>query len=273
MALHASSGKPGLSRSALPTQIRHNRPRPMDLETELTGSTCFQRLTHVASCDSTQALAERDPFGGCAVFWSDHQSAGRGREGREWLDSPAEDLAVTFQITGLALQSPTHLAAAIPIAAIESINSIVPETRIKWPNDLLLHGRKLCGILIDSHGHPNDTHLVGIGMNINRSAFPPELVEQSTSLALITGREFDRAERVLCLAQAIDRVITQIAENDLESLASAFAAYLKLSGQRVQATTGDRTIHGVLTALNLDRIVLDDHEEIPLAHLRSLAPD
>ncbi len=245
----------------------------MDLETELSDSTCFQRLTHVASCDSTQALAERDAFGGCAVFWSDHQSAGRGREGREWLDSPAEDLAVTFQITGLRLRNPTHLAAAIPIAAIESIHTIVPETRIKWPNDLLLHGRKLCGILIDSHGQPPDTHLVGIGMNINRSAFPPELVEQSTSLALATGREFDRAERVLCLAQAIDRIITQIADDDLDSLAATFATHLKLSGQPVRATTGDRSVHGILSDLNLDRIVIDGHHEIPLAHLRSLAPD
>lgn len=243
----------------------------MLLETELMRTTRFRRLVHVASCDSTQALAERDVHGGWAVFWTDHQSAGRGREGRSWHDSPSEDIAVTFQITDLNLHTPTHLAAAVPVAAIESIASIVPEIRIKWPNDLLLHGRKLCGVLIDSQGQPPNRHLIGIGMNINRSSFPRELVEQSTSLALATGREFDRSERLLHLAQAIDRIITQITTGDLAQLATAFAAHLGLSGKLVRATTNNRTVEGILTTLNLDRIVINDREEIALAHLKSLS--
>jgi len=243
----------------------------MSLETELLQTTRFQRLIHVASCDSTQALAEQSESEGWSVFWSDHQSAGRGREGRAWHDSPAEDIAVTFHVPDLELHSPTHLAAAIPVAAIESIASIVPETRIKWPNDLLLHGRKLCGVLIDSHVKTQNTYSIGIGMNINRSSFPGELTEQSTSLALATGREFDRAERVLHLAQAIDKVIAQITAGDLGPLAATFAARLGLSGQRVQAVAGDRTVTGILTALDLDRVVIDDREEISLAHLRGLS--
>lgn len=243
----------------------------MSLETELLQTTRFQRLIHVVSCDSTQALAEQSEFDGWSVFWSDHQSAGRGREGRAWLDSPAEDIAVTFHITDLELRNPTHLAAAIPVAAIESIASIVPETRIKWPNDLLLHGRKLCGVLIDSHVKSRNTYSIGIGMNINRSSFPRELTEQCTSLALATGREFDRSERVLRLAQAIDRAVSQIGSGDLGPLAATFATHLGLAGQRVRAISGDRTVSGILTALDLDRIVIDDTEEVSLAHLRSLS--
>ncbi len=244
----------------------------MDIETELRQTTRFGRLIKVVSCNSTQAMAEADGGDDCAVYWSDHQTAGRGREGRVWHDSPAEDIAVTFRITGLALPSPTHLAAAIPVAAIESIAAIVPQTRIKWPNDLYLHGRKLCGVLVDSHGQPPSRHLVGVGMNINRSAFPSELVEQSTSLALATGREFDRAERLLRLAQAIDLVVTQIARSDIGALARAFERHLGLSGRAVEAVLADRTVRGTLTALDLDHIVLDDNPtaKIPLAHLHQL---
>ena len=108
-------------------------------------------------------------------------------------------------------------------------------------------------------------------MNINRSSFPDELTEQSTSLALATGREFDRAERVLRLAQAIDKVIAQITAGDLVALAATFAARLGLSGQRVQAVAGDRTVTGILTALDLDRVVIDEREEISLAHLHGLS--
>lgn len=249
----------------------------MDIETELRQTTRFQRLVKLVSCDSTQAMAEADVGDDCAVFWADHQTAGRGREGRAWHDSPAEDIAVTFRITGLELPNPTHLAAAIPVAAIESIASIVPQTRIKWPNDLLLRGRKLCGVLIDSHGQPPHRHLIGVGMNINRSSFPSELVERSTSLALATGREFDRAERVLRLAQAIDRVATQLVDGELDQLARAFEHHLGLSGQPVEAVLAGRTIHGTLTALGLDHIVLDhvvldqrQTAKIPLAHLHQL---
>ena len=244
----------------------------MSLESDLQRTTRFQRLTHTASCSSTQALAEADPSPESSVFWSDHQSAGRGRDGRSWLDSPAEDIAVTFRVAGLKLHSPTHLAAAVPVAAIESIAAIVPETRIKWPNDLLLHGRKLCGVLIDSHPLLQDTYCIGVGMNINRSSFPRELTEQSTSLALATGREFDRSERLLSLAQEIDRVIAQIETGDLTALAAAFSNRLGLSGERVLAATGDRAVTGTLTDLDLDRVVIDGAEVISLAHLRGLSP-
>lgn len=244
----------------------------MSIETELRQTTRFRRLVTAVSCNSTQAMAEADRAGDCAVFWADHQTAGRGRKGRVWDDSPAEDLAVTFRITGLELPNPTHLAAAIPVAAIESIAAIVPDVSIKWPNDLKLHGRKLCGVLIDSHGQPPHLHLVGVGMNINRSSFPRELVEQSTSLALATGREFDRAERVLRLAQAIDRVIKQIVRAEQDQLAEAFARHLGLCGQRVEAVLADRTLRGTLTALDLDYLVLDGDRaaRVPLAHLHQL---
>ena len=240
----------------------------MDPTLEIARTTRFATVTHVVGCASTQDLAGADSTPGWAIYWADHQSRGRGREGRTWHDSPAENLAVTFRVTDVRFDSPTHLAAAIPVAVIRSLDDVLSEARIKWPNDILVGGRKLCGVLIDSQA---DIHLIGVGMNINRSDFPEQLRETSTSLALQTGHPFDRGVRLLRLAQAIDQVIDSLQRGAQTEIAAAFTRHLDLLGRRVAATTGGETTAGTLTALDLDRIVLDATTEIPLAHLRRLA--
>ena len=164
----------------------------MDLLAELRSTTPFDRLKHVVSCSSTQALSQADREPGWAVFWADHQTAGRGRQGKTWEDSPAQDLTLTFRMTDLPKLRSPRLAAAIPVAVARALAALGPEVSIKWPNDLLLFGRKICGILIDTQGRSPDTYHVGVGINVNRVRFPEELAEHSTSVALATGRQTDR---------------------------------------------------------------------------------
>jgi BirA family transcriptional regulator, biotin operon repressor / biotin---[acetyl-CoA-carboxylase] ligase len=242
----------------------------MGLEADLQLSTRFERLVHVLSCDSTQALSMDDDGRESAVFWSDHQVAGRGRQGRAWHDAPAQDIAVTFRIANLALESPTLLAAAIPVAVVRAVVDEVRDIAIKWPNDILLHGRKLCGVLIDTSGQPPHTFHVGIGINVNRCTFPAEILDQSTSLALATGREFDRDAVLLRLAREVTKVADQLATGAFDSVVEDFQTRLGLTDKPVRATTGDQSVEGTLTHIDLQRATLDHQTQIPLAHLQHL---
>lgn len=234
----------------------------------------FGRLVHVASCSSTQDLAlasDLDAASGPddAVYLADHQTAGRGRQQREWHDEPGVDLLATFRFRQ-RLPSPSALPAALPAAIVRALEPFAGrELRIKWPNDVYLDGRKLCGMLIDSGVAGTDTYLVGVGINCNRVRFPPDLEVSATSLALATGHEIDRVALLVTLAQRIDEVLRRIVERDLDDLLALFRDRLGLIGRAVEVTT-DTTRRGRLTAIDFTRLVLDGDHEVPLGFVRRI---
>jgi BirA family biotin operon repressor/biotin-[acetyl-CoA-carboxylase] ligase len=244
------------------------------LEALLRSATRFSELHHVASCPSTQDLASARPrdAGGRfvdAVFWADHQTRGRGRQQREWHDEPAADLAVTFRVK-VTLPTPLALPAALPVAVALAVEPLAGRPlRIKWPNDVYLDGRKLCGVLIDAGSLGPDTYLIGVGINCNRVRFPPELEAIGTSLAIATGREIDRGALLLALAGELDRMLRALTDGRRAEFEAVFRDRLGLLGKRVQAQTTE--VHeGVLTALDFTQLVLDDRRPLPLGTVRSL---
>lgn len=127
---------------------------------------------------------------------TEYQSSGRGRLGASWLAPPGACLLVTYILP--ASNNPQFarnlaFAAGVAVAeAIEEVTDLAP--RLKWPNDVLVSGRKIAGILIETDSQrPNDPttqrpiHLVGIGINANVDSFPDELATKATSLELETG--------------------------------------------------------------------------------------
>jgi BirA family biotin operon repressor/biotin-[acetyl-CoA-carboxylase] ligase len=248
-------------------------PTPMTedarIETMLRERTRFRRLVHVASCVSTQDLATVDPHVGDTVVWADHQTRGRGRQQREWHDEPGRDLAVTFRVTQ-ALPMPLALPAALPVAVLQACEPFAGRPlRIKWPNDLFLDGRKLCGVLIDAGIGRPDTYLIGVGVNCNRVRFPPDLQSIACSLASATGREIDRGALLVALAERIDAMLTALASHDHATLEGLFRERLGLLGQRV-VVDGAETTEGVLTDLDFHALVLDGSHRVPLAIVRGI---
>lgn len=242
----------------------------MDLEAELRTRTSIRRLVHAKSCASTQALAEADAGDTAALFWADHQTAGRGRQGRHWDDDDGQDIAVTFKLPGLQLQNPTWLAAAVPLAMLRTLRTILPGLRIKWPNDLLFGGRKLCGILIDTDRSRADTYLVGIGLNVNRQRFPAELSSQATSLRLATGRDFDRKGIVLTMATQLQIVMDELQADMAAELGEEFAQGLGLADQEVVLVQAGEQHTGRLSGVDLSEARLADGRRFTLAHLQQL---
>jgi BirA family biotin operon repressor/biotin-[acetyl-CoA-carboxylase] ligase len=239
----------------------------------LSARTRFERLVHVHACGSTQDLAADDPTPGWGVYWSDHQTAGRGREGREWNDEPGLDLALTFRVT-VRLARPARLAPAVPVAVLEALERhSAMAFGFKWPNDVVHRGSKLAGILIDNVVAENASHFIGVGVNVNRARFPAELESHATSLALLTGRPTDREALMLDIAESIDRAIAQLEADSTQRLADLFADRLGLLARRVVAETSQGRVAGRLVGLDIDELVLDDSVRLPLAFVKRLGPE
>ena len=138
------------------------------------------------------------------VVIADEQTMGRGRFGRRWETEPLSSLLFSLLLRPKFLQ-PDEIfiltfAASVAVAeAIEDSVDIKPE--LKWPNDVLVEGKKVCGILLESSfGSRGLSHVVlGIGLNVNQAKFSPEIACKATSLFLSTGKKHDREEVFLSI--------------------------------------------------------------------------
>ena len=144
------------------------------------------------------ALAARDAEGAVgAVVVAGEQTAGRGRRGHTWFSPPGSGLYVSVVLApSRARVDPARatrlLTLAVGVALSEAIEASAGlRADLKWPNDLYVAGRKLAGILAEASGHPSDLVVVGYGVNIAATAYPPDLRDRATSLESELGRPID----------------------------------------------------------------------------------
>lgn len=159
-------------------------------------------IVHRSTVDSTNRLAAELARGGAAegtTVVAEQQTAGRGRLGRTWVSPASVNLYASIVLKPRIppLEVP-RLTLVAGLAVAEAIRDSGPfEPRIKWPNDVLLDGRKVAGILTELEAEADRVRfvIVGIGVNLNatRADFPPELRTKATSLALASGAPVDRA--------------------------------------------------------------------------------
>ncbi len=150
----------------------------------------------VSSTNSLALEAAQRGAGHGTVFVSDYQTHGRGRQGRTWtadeglnlMFSVILDIPVSEKTTGM-VQVAACLGVADAIAGAAAPN----KPQFKWPNDILLNGRKLCGMLLQTVSTSTTKFILGIGINVNQTVFPEKLEQHATSLLLSTGQPVDRA--------------------------------------------------------------------------------
>ena len=168
-------------------------------------------IVRLDQVDSTQtvafALAERGATDRTVVV-TDQQAAGRGRRGRVWQAPARTSLLASILVRSrlpqalLATLSPT---TAVAIA--EALRRVAPlEPRLKWPNDVLVGGRKIAGILLESRAvaSAEPVLVIGVGINLGQREFPPELAGRATSVALETGHAVDRETMLAALLEEFD---------------------------------------------------------------------
>jgi BirA family biotin operon repressor/biotin-[acetyl-CoA-carboxylase] ligase len=234
--------------------------------------------------DSTQSEAQRLAAAGApegTVVTARHQRAGRGRRGHDWWDAPGESLlaSVLLRPPGPMTIAPQlslvgGLAVADALAAVASVPA-----RIRWPNDLLVDGRKVCGILAEaSSGGAGRLHhvILGIGVNLAQTAFPAALADRATSLRLVTGRAPDAAAVLAAVLEQLARHYDAWRVGGFAALRSAWLDRSTLPGQPVRLPDGSDGVgvdvgdDGILVARAADgrlvRIVSGGAVEEGMAH-------
>ncbi|AWB07926.1 biotin--[acetyl-CoA-carboxylase] ligase (plasmid) [Azospirillum humicireducens] len=187
------------------------------------------------------------------------QTAGRGKGERGWFSAPDGSLCLSVLVrTGRGLRE----AAQLPLlAAVALREAILAETGVaagvKWPNDLLAGGRKICGILAEAAcDGDGDLDFVVIGMGINlaipEAGFPENLRQGAVSLATLSGRPVDRDGLVASLAMLLDGWVKRWEGQGLPAFAEAWTAHALHLGHVVRLTDGDEDICATLIGLAAD---------------------
>lgn len=189
-----------------------------------------QNCIHLKSIDSTnsyasQLLGQIKPVEGTLIYTFDQQN-GRGQRGNTWHTEPNKNVASSFILYPSFLQAGrqfllnkiTSLAVADLMAELTEPSDKTQEIRIKWPNDIYVGNKKIAGILIENTLRENTIQnaIVGIGININQTAFNADI--NATSLALIANKEFDLMQVLEKLSEFIEARYLQLKGNKLEGI-------------------------------------------------------
>ncbi len=187
---------------------------------------------HVAECESTQLLlGPDDPEG--AVATTDHQTGGRGRRGRTWVEAPGTSVLVSV----LLRPPPERLAPQLSLlgglaAAMAAEEALGLAAQIKWPNDVMVDRRKVAGVLAEAR---DGVVVLGIGLNVNqtREQLPADARVAAASLRTIDGREREREQLLTSVLAQLDRLYGAWRQAGLEAVYEDLGARDFLRGRRV----------------------------------------
>ena len=177
------------------------------------------------------------------VFTADEQTAGRGRLDHSWHSAPGENLMLSavLDVSELAPDAVATLPLVVGLAVLRALVPLITSPlAIKWPNDVLVHKRKIAGILCERVG---DLVIAGVGVNVNQTEFPTEIADRATSLAretVCSHTVTDVRDRVL---RELDALVAVWRRYGFASLAPEFALVDALKGRhvRVFAVDGDKS--------------------------------
>lgn len=201
------------------------------------------RETVASTNDELRALAEKGMAEGL-VLVAEEQTAGRGRRGAEWFSPKGESLAFSVLLRpGEPMAFWPRLSLAAGLAVAEAMEKSVPLAEIKWPNDVLIGGKKIAGILVEAG---KDFVIVGIGINVNTEHFPEGLA--ATSLRVERGGKVAREDVLLEVVNRLARHSAKIGARFGEVIAGVRERCF-LTAQRVAMTCADGRREGFVKGI------------------------
>jgi BirA family transcriptional regulator, biotin operon repressor / biotin---[acetyl-CoA-carboxylase] ligase len=230
------------------------------LKTSLIGSEILVFEETASTNDVVEHLARSGAREGLVVF-AESQTRGRGRRGRAWTSPRAKGLwfsALLRPMLPPAAASRITVAASVAVARAIRQNCGV-DARIKWPNDVIVNGKKLAGILTELRAEADEILLailgIGIDVNCQREDFSGSLADMATSLELETGSAQDRVALAAQVLAALDECY-RTALTDFEMIADEWAKLCTTLGRQIVVTMGQHRLEGFAQALDSDGALL-----------------
>ncbi len=233
------------------------------LRKRLNGELFGKRFYHFFKIDSTNRVAMELAFAGeeeGAVILAEEQTEGRGRAGRKWYSEVGSGIYVTLLLRPRL--SPVQAPLLTLLAGI-SLHSVILahtglHTEVKWPNDILMDGKKLGGILTEMHAEPTQVRfvIVGIGVNVNQEKFPTELSSIATSLRMESGRPQSRLELLVRLLREFESDYNRFLREGPAYVLGRFGEVSQFAnGKKVHVDTGRETYVGTTAGLTADGLL------------------
>jgi len=200
-------------------------------------------------------LADRGAGHG-TVLLADHQTAGEGKGDRVWFSRPGGGLCVSIllrsEIRSELLPQIPVVAAVAMLAALHAQGFV--EARLKWPNDILIDGRKVCGILAETAEGPGRPVVVGAGLNVDLGLgdFPADLRRTATSLAIAAGRPWDRRKVLAAYLAAFETWFARWRKRGFAPVHTFWCRWSCTLGRTVSFDAADITVAGEAVGLAAD---------------------
>lgn len=223
------------------------------LTTDVIGKKLFVFETIDSTNSCAKVLAEVNMEEGTVVL-AEYQTEGRGRLGRSWLSEPAQNL-----LFSIILKPPLHrsLAGLLPFFAAVGVAHGIERTlslpvECKWPNDLLINGKKCCGILLESSFTTETLRyaILGIGINVNQNTFEPSLGATATSLRCETHKQIDRVLLFQHIVRELDSRYAAISKGDFTTILEEWKKRTTFFGTEVTVVHHNVTYSGIAERIN-----------------------
>lgn len=238
---------------------------PAEVTSGLKTSWLGHQLVYLEETDSTNEVAKRlarEGAGEGTVVVAEHQTRGKGRLGRQWISPPRA--GVYFTVILRPPLTPAEAPQATLMAAVAAARGLISatglEVRIKWPNDLLISGRKVAGILTELGADMDRIHylVIGIGINVNirREDLPPELNYPTTALQSELKRPVSRRRILQLCLEELESAYQGWIKNGFSPLRQQWKELSHTLGERVKVNLGEKVVEGLAEDLAEDGSLL-----------------
>lgn len=239
------------------------------LQSRLAGRRMGWRIHYLPVVDSTNRLALQLAREGAAegtVVFADCQTKGRGRLKRIWQSPPGRNVYASILLRpDIDPAEAARITLTAGVAVAEMISIFCPEgVGLKWPNDVFIRERKVCGILTEmkTKGKALDALVVGIGLNVNIAGrdFDPEYRQSATSLREETGRIFPREDVALRLCDSFEKWYRIFLDEGFVAIRERWLSHSRMLGRRVRVLFQGEVQEGLVVGIDLDGALLLDDE-------------
>jgi len=253
---------------------------PQEIQRGLSTSYIGKEIYYFPELKSTNIIAKEKALHGAeginegTLIIAERQSAGKGRLGREWF-SPAG--GIWFSIILYPQLSPFYISRITLMTAVAAVKAIKIctqiKSQIKWPNDILINEKKVCGILTEMSAELDIINwvVVGIGVNVNikQQEFPEDIREKTTSLKEVLGKKVLRVKLVRVFLQEFEKYYEILKRREFSFILKEWKLYSHTLGKKIRVDMGERIISGEAVDINEEGVLILKKEDGELIEIIS----